>query len=125
MQSYKKEFFSNEVKEVVESTKKEFKTRYDSKVRLRLDDNKLVIRNLKSPDLKANQSERDIIHTVTLDERERPDLVALNFYGDARLYWVILGANGLREKSQLKEGLVIRIPSMNALYGSDGLIVIR
>lgn len=123
MQSYKKEFFSNEVKEVVESTKKEFKTRYDSKVRLRLDDNKLVIRNLKSPDLKANQSERDIIHTVTLDERERPDLVALNFYGDARLYWVILGANGLRERSQLKEGLVIRIPSMNALYGSDGLIV--
>lgn len=123
MQSYKKEFFSNEVKEVVESTKKEFKTRYDSKVRLRLNDNKLVIRNLKSPDLKANQSERDIIHTVTLDERERPDLVALNFYGDARLYWVILGANGLREKSQLKEGLVIRIPSMNALYGSDGLIV--
>lgn len=123
MQSYKKEFFSNEVKEVVESTKKEFKTRYDSKVRLRLNDNKLVIRNLKSPDLKANQSERDIIHTVTLDERERPDLVALNFYGDARLYWVILGANGLRERSQLKEGLVIRIPSMNALYGSDGLIV--
>ena len=123
MQSYKKEFFSNEVKEVVESTKKEFKTRYDSKVRLRLDDNKLVIRNLKSPDLKANQSERDIIHTVTLDERERPDLVALNFYGDARLYWVILGANGLRERSQLKEGLVIRIPSMNALYGSNGLIV--
>lgn len=123
MQSYKKEFFSNEVKEVVESTKKEFKTRYDSKVRLRLNDNKLVIRNLKSPDLKANQSERDIIHTVTLDERERPDLVALNFYGDARLYWVILGANGLREKSQLKEGLVVRIPSMNALYGSDGLIV--
>ena len=123
MQSYKKEFFSNEVKEVIESTKKEFKTRYDSKVRLRLGDNKLVIRNLKSPDLKANQSERDIIHTVTLDERERPDLVALNFYGDARLYWVILGANGLRERSQLKEGLVIRVPSMNALYGSDGLIV--
>ena len=123
MQSYKKEFFSNEVKEVVESTKKEFKTRYDSKVRLRLNDNKLVIRNLKSPDLKANQSERDIIHTVTLDERERPDLVALNFYGDARLYWVILGANGLRERSQLKEGLVVRIPSMNALYGSGGLIV--
>lgn len=123
MQSYKKEFFSNEVKEVVESTKKEFKTRYDSKVRLRLNNNKLVIRNLKSPDLKANQSERDIIHTVTLDERERPDLVALNFYGDARLYWVILGANGLRERSQLKEGLVVRIPSMNALYGSDGLIV--
>lgn len=123
MQVYKKEYFSDEVKEVVESTKREFKTRYDSKVRLRLEDNKLVVRNLKNPDLTATQSERDIIHTVTLDENERPDLIALKFYGDARLYWVILGANGFREKSQVKKGLVIRIPSMNSLYGSNGLIV--
>lgn len=123
MRLYKKEYFSDEVKEVIESTKQEYRTRYDSKVRLRLDDNKLVIRNLKNPDLKAKQSDRDIIHTVTLDENERPDLVALNFYGDARLYWVILGANGLREKSQLKKGQIIRIPAMNSLYGSNGLIV--
>lgn len=123
MQVYKKEYFSDEVKEVVESTKREFKTRYDSKVRLRLEDNKLVVRNLKNPDLTATQSERDIIHTVTLDENERPDLIALKFYGDARLYWVVLGANGFREKSQVKKGLVIRIPSMNSLYGSNGLIV--
>ena len=123
MQTYKKEYFSDEVKEVVESTKREFKTRYDSKVRLRLEDNKLVVRNLKNPDLTATQSERDIIHTVTLDENERPDLIALKFYGDARLYWVVLGANGFREKSQVKKGLVIRIPSMNSLYGSNGLIV--
>ena len=123
MQTYKKEYFSDEVKEVVETTKKEFKTRYDSKVRLRLEDNKIVIRNLKSPDLKANQSERDIIHTVTLDEDQRPDLIANKFDGDARLYWVILGANGFREKSQVRKGAIIRVPSMNALYGTDGLIV--
>lgn len=123
MITYKKEYFSDEVREVVESTKKEYRTRYDSKVRLRLDNNKLIIRNLKNPDLTAVQSERDIIHTVTTDEKERPDLVANKYYGDARLYWVILGANGFREKSQLKEGLIIRIPAMSALYGSDGLIV--
>jgi hypothetical protein len=123
MQTYKKEYFSDEVKEVVESTLTTYKTRYDSKVRLRLDDNKLVIRNLKSPDLTAEQSSRDIIHTVTLDEDQRPDLIALNFYGDARLYWVILGANGFREKSQIKKGTIIRIPAMNSLYGSNGLIV--
>ena len=123
MITYKKEFFSNEVKEVVESNKKEFRTRYDSKVRLRLEDNKIVIRNLKNPDLKANQSDRDIIHTVTLDENERPDLIALTFYGDARLYWVILGANGFREKSQVKMGQKIRIPAMNTLYGANGLII--
>lgn len=123
MNVYKKEYFSNEVKEIIESSKKEFKTRYDSKVRLRLEDNKLIIRNLKNPDLKARQSERDIIHTVTRDERERPDLIALKFYGDARLYWAILGANGFREKSQIKEGQLLRIPSMNSLYGQDGLIL--
>lgn len=123
MITYKKEYFSDDVKEVIESTKTNFKTRYDSKVRLRLDDNKLVIRNLKKPDLTATQSERDIIHTVTLDEDERPDLVALNFYGDARLYWVILGANNLREKAQFKKGTLVRIPSMKSLYGSDGLII--
>lgn len=123
MQVYKKEYFSDEVKEVIESTKREFRTRYDSKVRLRLEDNKLVIRNLKSPDLKATQSERDIIHTVTLDEDQRPDLIALKFYGDARLYWVILGANGFREKSQIRKGTLVRIPSMNSLYGANGLIV--
>lgn len=123
MITYRKEYFSDEVKEVVESTKKEFRTRYDSKVRLRLDDNKLIIRNLKNPDLKATQSERDIIHTVTLDEDQRPDLIALTFYGDARLYWVILGANGFREKSQVRKGDLIRIPAMNALYGSNGLII--
>ena len=123
MQTYKKEYFSDEVKEVVETTKKEFKTRYDSKVRLRLKDNKIVIRNLKSPDLKANQSERDIINTVNLDEDQRPDLIANKIYGHARLYWVILGANGLREKSQVRKGTMVRVPSMNALYGTDGLIV--
>ena len=123
MITYKKEYFSDDVKEVIESTKTNFKTRYDSKVRLRLDDNKLVIRNLKKPDLTAAQSDRDIIHTVTLDEDERPDLVALNFYGDARLYWVILGANNLREKAQFKKGTLVRIPSMKSLYGSDGLII--
>ena len=123
MITYKKEYFSDDVKEVIESTKTNFKTRYDSKVRLRLADNKLVIRNLKKPDLTAAQSDRDIIHTVTLDEDERPDLVALNFYGDARLYWVILGANNLREKAQFKKGTLVRIPSMKSLYGSDGLII--
>ncbi len=123
MLTYKKEYFSNEVKSVIESTKQEYRTRYDSKVRLMLNDNKLVIRNLKNTDLVANKTERDIIHTITTDEDQRPDLVALQFYGDARLYWVILGANGLREKSQFKKGLLVRIPAVNSLYGSNGLII--
>jgi len=123
MITYKKEYFSNDVSEVVESNKDSYRTRYDAKVRLRLKDDKLIIRNLKNPDLKPNQTSNDIIHTVTLDENERPDLIANTYYGDARLYWVILGANGLREKSQLKQGQIIRIPAMNSLYGHNGLIV--
>lgn len=123
MAIYKKEFFSNDVKELVTSKEIQPKTRYDSKIRLRLNNNKLIVRNLKNDDLEAKQSERDIIHKVTLDEDERPDLIALKYYNDPRLYWVILGANGFREKSQLKQGKLIRIPAMNSLYGFNGLIL--
>lgn len=122
MIKYEKEYFSDRVTDLVNSTATTYRGRYDAKVRLRLDDSKLVIRNLKEPDLVPDINERDITHTVTITEEARPDLIALNYYGDARLYWVILGANNLREKSQLTQGLLIRIPSKVSVYGSDGLL---
>ena len=122
MNSYKKEYFSKEVKNISESNLKACRGRYDAKIRLRLADNKLVIRNLKKPDLTAKESNTDIIHTVTLYEAERPDLIALKYYDDARLYWVILGANNLKEKAELTNGLIIRIPTISSIYGNDGLI---
>ena len=81
-----------------------------------------TIRNLKDDDLVARVTNRDIMHKVTLDEDQRPDLIALNFYGDPRLYWVILGANDLREKSEVIKGMTIRIPAKESLYGANGLL---
>ncbi len=120
---YKKEYFSDEVKNIEESTNKSIHSRYDSKIRLRLANNTLVIRNLKEDDLVAKLTNNDLLHRVVFMEAKRPDLIALHYYGDARLYWVILGANDLRERDQLVEGMLIRIPAINSLYGYDGLLV--
>lgn len=122
MPRYEKEYFSNKVEDIVKSNTNNYKGRYDAKIRLRLNDSKLVVRNLKESDLVSTKTDRDIIHTVTVNEEFRPDLIANKYYGDARLYWVILGANNLREKSQLTQGLLIRIPSKVAVYGSNGLL---
>ena len=123
MPTFKKEYFSKDVNEIVNANTVNIRGRYDTKVRLRMNDEKLIIRNLNESDLVAGKTDNDIIHTVSLSEDKRPDLVANKYYGDARLYWVILGANNLREKEQLTKGMVIRIPSKNAIYGSNGVLI--
>ena len=125
MGRYTKEDFSEDVKKVVNPNTNKIKImgRYDAKTKLRLQDDIITIRNLKESDLKAKESTRDLVHRVTLDEDKRPDLVALNFYGDARLYWVILGANDLREKEELRKDMLIRIPAKDSVYGVDGVLL--
>ena len=117
--------FSNEVIDISNPNmnKAIIRSRYDSKTKIRLEDEKITIRNLKQSDLVAKKTSSDIIHRVTLDEDRRPDLVALTFYGDARLYWIILGANDLREKEDLRVDMLIRIPSKSALYGANGIMI--
>lgn len=124
MARYTRMDFSNEVKEISNPNvgKVMVTGRYDIKTRMRLDDGNITIRNLKDDDLVAKVTSRDIMHKVTLDEDQRPDLIALNFYGDPRLYWVILGANDLREKSEVMKGMTIRIPAKESLYGANGLL---
>lgn len=116
--------FSDEVTDVVNPNvnKLRVRGRYDAKTKLRLDDEKITIRNLKQSDLAARKTANDLMHRVTLDEDRRPDLIANTYYGDARLYWVILGANDLREKEQVRKGMLIRIPSKDALYGVNGVL---
>ena len=117
--------FSSEVTDVVNPNPNRIKIkgRYDAKAKLRLDDEKITIRNLKQSDLTAKETTRDLMHRVTIDEDKRPDLIALTFYGDARLYWVILGANDLREKEDIKKGMLIRIPAKDTIFGSNGLLL--
>lgn len=116
MAVYKKEYFSNKVEDVVQVSNTSIRSRYDTKVRLKLDNNNLIIRNLKHNDLVASKTDADLIHTVTAVEDKRPDLIANSFYKDARLYWIILAANGLNEADELRKGSIIRIPSKSSMY---------
>lgn len=123
MPDFRKEYFSKEIKDLVIPNVDNVRSRYDTKLRLRLTNDKLVIRNLKSNDLVATQKEDDIIHTVTPVEAKRPEMIALKYYGDARLYWIILAANGLRDRVELKDGMLIIIPSRSSIYGTKGLLL--
>lgn len=122
MATYNKSYFSKDVEQVVTSRTISIQDRYDTKVRLRLNDGNVIVRNLKKDDLVAPETKTDLVHTVTVTEDKRPDLIANTFYGDARLYWIILAANGLREKEEIRKGMIIRVPSKTAVYGSKGIL---
>ena len=123
MGAYKIEYFSKDVKALVQPSVSSIRGRYDTKVRLRReDDDRLQVRPLNKSDIVAKPTEQDIIHTVLPYEANRPDLTALNYYGDARLYWVILAANSLNNRNDYVDGLVIRIPSITSLYSDGGVL---
>ena len=123
MASFRKDYFSTKVKDIVQPDISNIRSRYDNKIRLRYKDSTLVVRNLKKPDLVAEQTKSDIIHTVLPIERHKPEIIAHKYYGDARLYWVILAANGFRDRHDIEDGKIIVIPSKQALYGTKGLLL--
>lgn len=119
---YRIEYFSKDVKALVQPTVNSVRGRYDTKVRLRRDDGTLQVRPLNKSDVVANKTEQDIIHEVLPHEDQRPDLTALKYYGDARLYWIILAANDLKEMKDYRVGAIIRIPSTSAVYSKGGVL---
>ena len=119
---YKIEYFSKDVKALVQPSVTNIRGRYDNKVRLRREDGTLQVRPLSKSDVVPAKTDQDIIHTVLPYENKRPDLTALQYYGDARLYWVILAANDLKESSDYLDGLVVRIPSTTTLYSKGGVL---
>lgn len=119
---YKLEYFSKDVKALVQPTILRVKNRYDNKIRLRRLDDRLQVRPLNLSDLKSKENSQDILHTVQPFEANRPDLVALKYYGDARLYWVVLAANDLKSAKDFIDGLVIRVPSIYSVYGQGGVM---
>lgn len=49
-------------------------------------------------------------HTIQQHEEGAFDLLALDYYGTERLFWVIMAFNGLPLFTQLRVGMKIRIP---------------
>jgi hypothetical protein len=119
---YRLEYFSKDVKALVQPTVSSIRGRYDTKVRLRREDGNLQVRPLSRSDVVAEKTAQDVIHEVLPYEDQRPDLTALNYYGDARLYWVILAANDLKAKNEYVNGMIVRIPSATTLYSKGGVL---
>ena len=118
----KRAWYSGEVKNIISSKSTYIRSRYDSKDRLRLQNEDLIVRPLKWYDMIPMYSTSDTTHTITGNERWRPDILALKYYRDPRLYWVLLAANGMKSVLEFREGIQIRVPSQDALYGRNGVM---
>lgn len=117
-----RKWYSNEVSTIISSKSSYVRSRYDLKDRLRLQNEDLIVRPMKWYDMIPMYSTADTTHTITGEERWRPDILAQRYYRDPRLYWVILAANGMKSVLEFKEGISIRVPSQDALYGRNGVM---
>lgn len=68
------------------------------------------------------ESEDDRFHRVDSGEVNRMDLIAYNYYDNPRLWWVIAYANNIKNPLEIKSGDILRIPSINTLYGYGGIL---
>lgn len=123
MDSLDRQWYSESlVKDVTRPNLSTWRSRYDLKEQLLLVDNNLVIRNMRARDMIPAKTSQDTAHIVTPGEAYRPDVIALNAYGDPRLAWIILSANNLSDMFDFISGLEITIPSAISLYQSGGVL---
>lgn len=99
------------------------KSRYDFKTRLHLSDKTVKTRFIRKRDLDIRKTDLDKVYIVQRYQRYRPDLIALEAYGDANLAFVILAANNLKTIFDIVEGLQITIPSLTAIKGVNGVLM--
>lgn len=54
----------------------------------------------------------DIVYTIPLEFNYRPDLIANYFYGNPKLYWVLIFVNSISDSPEgFEAGKEIKIPS--------------
>ncbi len=53
-----------------------------------------------------------ILYNITLADEYRPDLIAHKFYGNSKLYWILVYANDINDSPQgFKTNTQIKIPN--------------
>lgn len=60
-------------------------------------------------------SDEDQYIEITQEQAKRVDLIAYDKYGDPTLFWAILLANDIDLPNQLREGMVLRLPSIDTI----------
>ena len=69
----------------------------------------------RKPDMSV-ESEEDMYHVVQVGEANRLDLIAYQYYNDARYWWLLASANNMIDPFVLVVGSTIRVPSLNSYY---------
>lgn len=82
--------------------------RYQDIEILRDSENNRYRRNIIFPNIPARSSDLYVITTAG----DRYDTLALEYYGDSSLWWIIAGVNNSKKDSlSVKPGVQLRIPS--------------
>lgn len=68
------------------------------------------------------ESVDDIYHTVTIQEENRIDVVAYNFYGNVGFWWILASANNIVDPTVLEAGSILRIPPRKSFYAIGGVL---
>ena len=70
------------------------------------------------------ESSRDSYHQVTSTSANRLDIIAADYYNDPTLWWVIAEANSKYrfDPYNIPVGVTLRIPCMETLYKSGGVL---
>ncbi len=53
----------------------------------------------------------DVIYTIPINEEFRPDLITRKFYGNPKLYWILVYVNGINDSPEgFYKERIIRVP---------------
>ena len=64
----------------------------------------------------------DKFHKVDLRTENRLDLIALQYYNNPMLWWIIAGANNIIDAFEVPIGTVLRIPALQSVYEIGGIL---
>lgn len=66
----------------------------------------------------------DTYHRIQSNETTRLDILAHLYYRNPLLWWIIAQANDISDPFEpLEIGTLIRIPSLESLYGNNGILL--
>lgn len=73
-------------------------------------------------DIVIPERDNDRLHQVELSEQGRLDLISYRYYNTTHLWWVIAKASDIYNPLEVKEGDILRIPTLDSIYGYRGVM---
>lgn len=97
-----------------------FLSRYSPYRRIVEKDNNIVTETFNSTSIVEN--ENDQFYTVDITTENRLDIISTNFYGNPTYWWILAMANNIIDPFDVPIGTLIRIPLLESIYKSEGVI---